>query len=254
MKLIWFFTWRDIRFRWRNLIAFSWIASALIFALVSQITFQESASAEPWDYMTTPSYLILLTAFSLIGFVAARTYFSLYNENFLTETGIQRALGMKRWHITGIRIMLGIFCIVISFPAVLLALLFVRLYVQSCASGDMTISNFAPLIFRIPLSNIFKALFLLTSAMLSGVFFSSVKEKNIVRLLKQSKLSPEAENGSSTLPEEGTLYDYGKLVVRRSIKRCAKYNLITVFLLILPIIYLLSASTFQSDFSAHSFN
>lgn len=63
----------------------------------------------------------------------------------------------------------------------------------------------------------------------------------------------EAESGRGILPDEGNLADYGRLFVKRSLKRCAKYNLITAFMLILPMIYLLGASTFGIDTNTYDY-
>lgn len=255
MKLLWFLTWREIRFRWRNLLPFVLIAAALIFTSVAQITLQESiVSSESFDYMTSPSYMIILSAFALIGFVAARTYFSLYSESLLGETGIKRALGLKRRDIRNARLLLGFLCITAAaIVAVLLALLYMYLFVRSCTSGNMLVSHFTPLVFRIPSTNILRVLLLMILFMMGGVLAGTIKEKNIVSLLRRGKMPLEAENGNGFLPEEGNLRDYGKLVVRRSLKRCAKYNIITAFLLILPMFYILGASTSQTDGSDHSF-
>lgn len=254
MKLLWFLTWREVRTRWRNLLPFVLICTALFFTAVSQSIFQESVSGNNLDYMMSPTYLILLTAFSLICFVAAKTYFSLYSEEHLTETGIKRALGLKRRHIRYARLLLGSYCILFAvILAVPLALLYIYLFTSSYSSGDSMISSFVPLEYHIPVGNILRVLILLTLSLFLGVLMGSVKEKSIVSLLRRGKMPLEAENGNGVLPEEGNLKNYGRLVIRRSLKRCVKYNLITVFLLILPMFYLLGASTFQIDYSTHTY-
>lgn len=256
MKLLWFLIWREIRTRWRNLLPFMLISAALLFTASAQVTFQECLDIgdETFDYMTSPTYLILLTAFALIGFVTAKTYFILYSDSKTNETGIKRALGLKRRDIRRARLLLGSLCITVStIIAVPLALLYIYLFVHSCASGNMILSDYTPLVYRIPYSNILRTLFLLIPSMMCGVLCGTEKEKSIVYLLRRGKIPLEAENGNSSLPEEGNLRDYGRLFVRRSVKRCIRYNMITVFLLILPMFYLLVASAKQVDYSSHSF-
>ena len=112
MKLILFLTWREIRFRRKQLLPFVLIAMALIFTSVSLITFQESANVgEPINYMTSPTYMILFSAFALIGFSASRSYFSLLGETVLAEMGTLRALGMKRHMVRRFWLLLGGICI-----------------------------------------------------------------------------------------------------------------------------------------------
>ena len=256
MKLCWFLTWREIRTRWRNLLPFTLITAALLFTASAQVTFQACLDTgdETFDYMTSPTYLILLTAFALIGFVTARTYFILYSESQTNETGIKRALGLKRRDVRGTRLLLGFLCITVSAViAVPLALLYIYLFVRSCASGNMILSNYTPLVYQTPYSNILCTLLLLIPSMMFGVLLGMEKEKSIVSLLRRGKIPLEAETGNGSLPEEGNLGDYGRLYVRRSVKRCIRYNLITVFLLILPMFYLLGASTRQIDRSTHTF-
>ena len=256
MKLLWFLTWREVRTHWQNLLPFLLIAAALFFTASAQITLQECVDfgEETFDYMSSPTYMLLLTAFALIGFATAKTFFLLYSESQLNETGIKRALGLKRRDLRSIRLLLGFLCVTVSAViAVPLALLYMYLFVRSCASGNMLISDFTPLVYRIPYSNLLRTLLLLIPAMMCGVLFGAEKEKSIVSLLQRGKISSEPENGNGSLPDGGNLRNYGRLFVRRSIKRCIRYNLITVFLLILPMFYLLGASTNPLDYSNHSF-
>jgi len=255
MKLLLFFTWREIRFRFRHLLPFILITAALVFAFVSLVTFQESAqTVNPIPYMTSPTYTILFAAFALIAFTAARTCFVLYSEQQLRETGTLRALGMKKRYVRRIRLLLGLFCIAAAcIPAIPAALLFVRGFVGICTSVDMESTSFVPLSYRIPIANIGIVLALLTVSLLAGVLAGYVKEDRIVTLLRRSHTGTEAENGSGNLPNEGTLSDYGKLFVRRSWKRCVRYNAIIAMLLILPMIFVLGASTFGGDHRNHTF-
>ena len=255
MKLLFFLTWREIRFRFRSLLPFVLIAASLVFAFVSLVTFQESAqTTDPVPYMTSPTYAILFAAFALIAFTAARTTFVLHSEQQLAEIGTLRALGLKKRFLRRIRLLLGLFCITAaSLTTVPLALLFVRSFVAVCTSVDMTETNFVPLSYRIPVFNILFVLALLTVSMLAGVLMGYAKERRIVSMLRSGSVGTEAENGNGTLPEEGTLRDYGKLFVRRSIKRCVRYNAIVAMLLILPMIFVLGASTFRGDSRTHTF-
>ena len=255
MKLLLFLTWREIRFRFRLLLPFILITAALVFAFVSLVTFQESAqTVNPVPYMTSPTYTILFAAFALIAFTAARTCFVLYSEQQLRETGTLRALGMKKRYVRRIRLLLGLFCIAAAcIPAIPAALLFVRTFVGICTSVDMKSTSFVPLSYRIPIANIGIVLVLLTVSLLAGVLAGYVKEDRIVTLLRRSHTGTEAENGSGNLPNEGTLSDYGKLFVRRSWKRCVRYNAVIAMLLILPMIFVLAASTFGGDHRNHTF-
>lgn len=256
MKLLWFLTSREIRTRWRNLLPFMLITAALLFTASAQVTFQECLDTgdETFDYMSSPTYIILLAAFALIGFVTAQTFLTLYSESQRNETGIKRALGLKRRDIRRARLFLGFLCITVSAViAVPLALLYIYLFVRSCASGNMILSDYTPLIYQIPYSNLLRTLLLLIPAMMCGILFGTEKEKSIVSLLRRGRIPLEAENGNGFLPEEGDLGDYGRLFVRRSVRRCIRYNMITVFLLILPMFYLLAASARQIDYSSHIF-
>lgn len=255
MKLLLFLTWREIRFRFRHLLPFILITAALVFAFVSLVTFQESAqTVNPVPYMTSPTYAILFAAFALISFTAARTCFVLYSEQQLRETGTLRALGMKKRFVRRIRLLLGLFCIASAcIPAIPASLLFVRAFVGVCTTVDMESTNFVPLSYRIPIANIGIVLALLTVALLTGVLAGYVREDRVVTLLRRSNTGIEAENGGGNLPEEGTLSDYGKLFVRRSLKRCVRYNAIIAMLLILPMIFVLGASTFRGDHRTHTF-
>lgn len=255
MKITWYFVRRELRFRWKHLLPFVMIAAALIFTSVSLITFQECAQGDdPIDYMTSPSYMILFSAFALIGFTGAKTCFTLYSESQLGETGTMRALGMKRRSIRKIPILLGFICILTAAViAVPVAFLYIYLFVGICASGDMTISNFVPLSYKIPYGNVLITLILNAGVMMAGVVTGYPREKSIVSLLRRGNEPLEAENEKGMLPEEGSLRDYGRLFVRRSIKRCIRYNLIVVVLLILPMIFLLGASTFQVDRNSYTF-
>jgi len=134
-----------------------------------------------------------------------------------------------------------------------LKVLYIFLFVASGSSGDMELSNFTPLVYKIPYGNIGIVLFLLVSVMMLGVLSGYAREKSIVSLLRRGKMPPEAESGAGELPEEGTLRDYGRLYVRRSLRRCVKYNLMTALLLILPVIFLLGASTVRIDGNTHDF-
>ncbi len=255
MKLLFFLVRREIRFRWRALLPFILIAASLVFAFVSLVTFQESAqTVNPIPYMTSPTYTILFAAFSLIGFTAARTSFVLYSERQLSETGILRGLGMKKRYVRRIRILLGCFCIAAACMFALpLALLFVRAFVGICTSVDMESTTFVPLSYRIPIVNIGIVLSILTASMLTGVLCGFVKEERIISLIRRRDTGTEAETGSGVLPEEGSLLDYGRLYVRRSVKRCIRHNAIVAVLLILPMIFLLGASTFRGDSRDHTF-
>jgi hypothetical protein len=94
---------------------------------------------------------------------------------------------------------------------------------------------------------------LLISAMIAGVLAGQAKEKSIAALTRAAKIPLEAENNSGDLPEAGDLSNYGRLYIRRSIKRCFKYNTVVAFLLILPTIFLLGAATFEMDSSTHTY-
>ena len=255
MKSIWFLIQREIRLRGKQLFPFVLIEAALIFTAVSLVTFQESANTEnSIDYIATPTYMILLVSFALIGFVASKTFFSLLNERLLSETGILRALGMKRNMIRRFQLLLGGICIgIASLFALPTALAYIYFFVKACASVDMSLTSFVPLVYRIPFGNIVLVMLLLISAMLAGVLAGQVKEKSIAVLTRAAKFPLEAENNSGDLPETGDLTDYGKLYIRRSIKRCFKYNTVIAFLLILPTIFLLGAATFEIDSSTHTY-
>ncbi len=255
MKLLFFLVRREIRFRWRALLPFTLIASALFFAFVSLVTFQESAqTVAPVPYMTSPTYTILFAAFSLIGFTAARTSFVLYSENLLPETGALRALGVKKRMIRRIRFLLGSACMLASALLSLpLSLLFVYGFVSVCTTVDMTATSYVPLAWRIPVGNILIVLAILSTAMLLGVMSGYAKETSIAAMIRRSAVSADAENGSGFLPEDGTLSDYGKLFVRRSVRRCLRHNIIISALLILPMIFVLGASTFTGDNRTHTF-
>ena len=255
MKSIWFLARRELKFKWKQFFPFVLIATALIFTAVSLVTFQESANTEnSIDYMATPTYMILLVSFALIGFVASKTFFSLLSERLLSETGILRALGMKRNTVRKFQLLLGGICIgTASLFALPTALAYIYLFVKVCVSADMSLASFVPLVYRVPVGNIVLVVLLLTSAMLAGVLAGQVKEKNIAALTRAAKIPLEAENNSGELPETGDLSDYGKLYIRRSIKRCLKYNTVIAFLLILPTIFLLGAATFEMDPSTHTY-
>jgi len=256
MKLTWYLLRREIRHRWKHLLPFWLIAASLIFTAAAQVTFQESANStvSPVDYMASPSYMILFGAFALIGFTAAKTCFTLYSEKQLSETGTLRALGMRKRDVRRIPVFLGLFCMLTaSAAAVPLAFLYIFIFVSICTSGDMTLTTFVPLVFRIPFVNVLITLGVNWAAMLLGILTGYSREKSIVSLIRRGKEPLEAETGSGNLPEEGTLRDYGRLYVRRSVKRCIRYNLVTAMLLILPMIFILGAATYKQDFSTHTF-
>lgn len=143
MKLLLFLAWREIKLRWRSLLPFVLTAAAVVFTSVSLVTFQESANSDDdFVYMLTPSYMIMLSAFALIGFVSARTFFRLHGENQLGETGTLRALGLKKRDIRRIRLILGFICIgTASIIALPLALLYIYAFVNSCNSVDMELTT-----------------------------------------------------------------------------------------------------------------
>ncbi len=255
MKLLLYLTWREIRSRPWRLLPFSLIASALIFTSVAQVTFQESANSDSAiEYMMTPTYMILLSAFAIIGFVAAKSFFSIFSDSLMHEYSVLRALGMKKRMIRRMCILLGGLCIltgaVIGVPA---AIGFIYVFVSVCTSGDMTVTGYVPLGYSIPAANIGIVLVIMFTSMMLGVCAGFGRDGEIAAMLKRQDSMNEAECGKGVLPEEGDLADYGKLFVRRSLRRCAKYNLITAFMLILPMIYLLGASTFGIDRSTHDF-
>lgn len=255
MKSIWFLAQRELRFRWKQLFPFVLIATALIFTAVSLVTFQESANTEnSIDYIATPTYMILLTSFALIGFVASKTFFSLLSERLLSETGVLRALGMRRDTVRKFQLLLGGICIgTASLFALPTALVYIYIFVKACASADMSLTSFVPLVYRVPIGNIVLVMLLLISAMIAGVLAGQAKEKSIAALTRAAKIPLEAENNSGDLPETGDLSNYGRLYIRRSIKRCFKYNTVVAFLLILPTIFLLGAATFEMDSSTHTY-
>ena len=255
MKLILFLAWREIRFRRKQLLPFTLIATALCFTAVSLITFQESANAEiSVDYIATPTYAILLVAFALIGFTASRSYFSVFRESMLLETGILRALGMHNHSVRKLLLTIGGICVGAAILlAVPTALIYIYLFVKACSSMDMSLTTFVPLIYRIPTGNIILALLLLSASMLAGIMFSQSKVQSIATLIRSIKIPLEAENDRGCLPENGGLSDYGRLYVRRSIRRCIRYNAVIAFLLILPTIFLLGAATFELDDSTHTY-
>ena len=255
MKSIWFLAQRELRFRWKQLFPFVLIVAALIFTAVSLVTFQESANTEnSIDYIATPTYMILLASFALIGFTASKTFFALFSERLLPETGVLRALGMKRDMVRRFQLLLGGVCIgtasLIALPS---ALVYIYFFVKACASMDMSKTSFVPLVYRIPIGNVVLVMLLLLSALFAGIFAGQAKEKSIAALTRTAKIPLEAENNSGDLPETGDLSDYGRLYIRRSIKRCLKYNTVIAFLLILPTIFLLGAATFDVDTSTHTY-
>ena len=163
MKSIWFLAQRELRFRWKQLFPFVLIATALIFTAVSLVTFQESANTEnSIDYIATPTYMILLTSFALIGFVASKTFFSLLSERLLSETGVLRALGMRRDTVRKFQLLLGGICIgTASLFALPTALVYIYIFVKACASADMSLTSFVPLVYRVPIGNIVLVMLLL---------------------------------------------------------------------------------------------
>jgi len=256
MNLLLVLLLRELRFRWKQLVPFVIISSALIFTLVNYVTCQECLNAVvAEDYMMTASAMILFSAFTLIAYVSSRTYFYLYSSGSASDTGVLRALGMKNRDIHRIRIFPGCLCILLSLLiAVPAALVYMYIFVSVCAGGDMAATGLVPMAFRIPVLNLTAVLVPLLAALTAGVFTGCPREKSIVSLIRSSAQEPEAENDSGTLPEEGSLSDYGRLYVKRSVNRSIRYNLIVAFLLILPVIFLLGMVSLKSDRSTYTFS
>ena len=256
MKLLLFLTWREFRFRWRTLLPFALISAGLIFSLVSIVTFQECLNAvDPVGYMFSASNLILYAAFGLIGFAAAKTFFTLYSESRPGEAGTLRALGMKRRDIRRMRVLTGGICIVLAAViAVPAAFAVICVLVDVCTAGDMSITNFVPLVYKIPVLNVGMVLGGMIAVLTGGVLTGYAREKSITAMLRSANRSPDAENDRGYLPEDGDLGDYGKLYVRRSLRRSVKYNAVTAFLLVLPVIFLIGATTVKTNRSTFAYS